>query len=79
MKSSKEVLATLAEYLEGDLAAQERVQFERHMLGRPPCDAFLTTYQKSGDLAREILKSRKVPEELNERVHFFLKDRLALD
>jgi anti-sigma factor RsiW len=69
----------LAEYLEGDLMAQERVQSERHMLGCPPCAAFLKTYQKSDDLAREILKSIAVPEELNERVHFFLKDRLGLD
>ena len=78
MHSCKEVLQALTEYLEGDLTPEDRERFERHMQDCPPCDAFLKTYCKSGDLAREVLKSRAVPEELNDRVRAFLKARLGL-
>ncbi len=79
MHSCKDVLEALTEYLEGDLTAEDRARFERHMQDCPPCDAFLQTYQKSGDLAREVLKNREVPAELNDRVRSFLKARLGLD
>ncbi|MCH2660572.1 zf-HC2 domain-containing protein [bacterium] len=79
MESCKQVLEALAEYLEGDLTAEDRMRFERHMQDCPPCEAFLKTYCKSGDLAREMLKNREVPAELNDRVRAFLKDRLGLD
>ena len=79
MESCKEILETLAEYLEGDLTAEERATFERHMQDCPLCDAFLKTYRKSGDLAREVFKNREVPAELNDRVRSFLKARLGLD
>ena len=45
----------------------------------PPCDAFLKTYRKSGELAREVLSTRELPDELNDRVRAFLKTRLGLD
>jgi anti-sigma factor (TIGR02949 family) len=79
MHSCKKVLDALAEYLEGDLTPEDQERFERHMQDCPPCDAFLKTYRKSGELAREVLSTRELPDELNDRVRAFLKTRLGLD
>ena len=65
--------------LERDLTAGGRAYFESHMQDCLPSKAFLKTYCKSGDLAREMLKNREVPAKLNDRVRAFLKDRLGLD
>ena len=54
MESCKQVLEALAEYLEGDLTAEDRMRFERHMQVCPPCDAFLKTYCKSGALGCKL-------------------------
>ena len=54
--------------LERDLTAEGRAYFESHMQDCLPSKAFLKTYCKSGNLAREILKIREVSVELNDRV-----------
>lgn len=79
MESYKQVLKALSEYLEGDLTAEYRVHFERYMLQYPPCEAFLETYCKSGDLVHEMLKNYEVSAELSDCVRDFLKDCLGLD
>ena len=54
--------------LERDLTAGGRAYFESHMQDCLPSKAFLKTYCKSGNLAREIFKIREVSVELNDRV-----------
>lgn len=79
MGGFKQVLRALAEYLEGDLTAEDRLHFEHHMLQYPPCEVFLETYCKSGDLVRKMLKNYAVSAELSDCVRAFLKDFLDLD
>ncbi|MFT5089949.1 MAG: anti-sigma factor (TIGR02949 family) [Candidatus Latescibacterota bacterium] len=79
MHSCQQVIDALGEYLDGDLSPADAQVFEMHMRDCPPCNAFFKTYQKSGDMAREALCEREVPQELQDRVHDFLKDRLGLN
>jgi anti-sigma factor (TIGR02949 family) len=79
MDTCKQVLQALTEYLEGDLAPEEKERFERHMRDCPPCRAFLRTYQKAGELARRTLREGDVPEEVRQRVRDFLRARLGLE
>ena len=65
--------------LERDLTAGVRAYFESHMQDCLPSKAFLKTYCKSGNLAREILKIREVSVELNDRVRAVQLDRQGLD
>jgi len=79
MHSCQQVIDALGEYLDGDLSLEDTQVFERHMRDCPPCNAFFKTYRKSGDIAREVLCKREVPQELQDRVQAFLKDRLGLN
>ena len=79
MHSCQQVIDALGEYLDGDLSIEDAQVFEMHMRDCPPCNAFLKTYKKSGDMAREVLCAREVPQELQDRVQAFLKNRLRLN
>ncbi len=78
MHSCQQVIDALGDYLDGDLNPEDALIFEQHMRDCPPCDAFLKTYKKSGDMARAVLCEREVPQELQDRVQAFLKGRLGL-
>jgi anti-sigma factor (TIGR02949 family) len=79
MLTCKDVIQALTEYLEGDLNPVERERFERHMADCTPCMAFLRTYEKSSELATAALRAEEIPNELQERVRGFLREKLGLD
>ena len=79
MHSCQQVIDALGEYLDGDLSIEDAQVFEMHMRDCQPCNAFLKTYKKSGDMAREVLCAREVPQELQDRMQAFLKNRLGLN
>ena len=79
MGSCREVLQVLTEYLEGDLPNDDEQEFEHHMVGCRPCDAFFRTYKCSSDMAREALRPDDIPDELKERVRRYLEAKLGLD
>ncbi|NKB68749.1 MAG: zf-HC2 domain-containing protein [Candidatus Latescibacteria bacterium] len=78
MYTCREIMQVLTAYLEGDLSRRERKDLERHMVDCPPCHAFLRTFEKTGEMARTALQPEQIPDELQERVRHFLKDRLGL-
>lgn len=78
MQTCRQVLNALTEYLEGDLPDHDENEFEAHMEGCVPCDAFFRTYRKSSELARETFRSEDVPPELQSRVRQYLRSRLGL-
>jgi anti-sigma factor (TIGR02949 family) len=65
-----ELIDFLREYLEGELAPEERGRFERHLALCPPCVRYLESYQETVRLGREACCGSEgglpedVPEEL---------------
>lgn len=47
-----ELIAFLDAYVDGELDADTRADFDRHLLVCPSCRAYLATYQETIDLAR---------------------------
>ena len=78
MATCKEVIQVLTEYLEDDLSAEEKARFEQHMYECRPCLAFLRTYETSSELAINTLRAEGIPDELQERIRGFLKEKLGL-
>jgi len=62
----RELIAFIAEYLEGTLAADTRALFERHLTNCPSCREYLSSYRVTMVLANEVLErtADDVPEEL---------------
>jgi len=51
-----ELIDFIADYLSGDLPAQERSEFDRHLQICPPCQVYLKTYQETIRLSRAAEK-----------------------
>jgi len=47
-----ELIAFLDAYVDGELDADTRADFDRHLLVCPSCRAYLATYKETIDLAR---------------------------
>jgi anti-sigma factor RsiW len=60
----------LIEYLSGTLAANERLEFDRHLAHCPDCCAYLKSYEETVKLGKSVFTEldtavpAKVPEEL---------------
>jgi anti-sigma factor (TIGR02949 family) len=55
----------LMSYLDGDLPAEQRAEFDRHMAACPSCVDYLKTYETTVRLAKECATD-PVPEEVPE-------------
>ena len=53
-------------YQENELPAGERAAFERHLAACPPCQAYLDTYDKTVELARQSGADDPAPAEVPE-------------
>jgi anti-sigma factor RsiW len=53
-------------YQENELPAGERTAFERHLAACPPCQAYLDTYDKTVELARQSGADDPAPPEVPE-------------
>lgn len=66
----RQVADFLADYLSGALAADIRVQFDRHLSVCPNCQAYLATYRATIELGRKAFAAPdadaqpEVPDEL---------------
>lgn len=69
----REVIAFLVEYLDGELPADARAEFERHLSLCESCVAYLATYRETIQISR-MAAARKddflddAPEELIEAI-----------
>ena len=66
----REVIAFLADYLAGELPADERAEFEAHLAECPWCVAYIQTYQEAVRMGKAALEATdepaagRAPEEL---------------
>jgi anti-sigma factor RsiW len=63
-----EIIGLLIEYVEGELPADRRAEFERHMCGCLPCHVYLETYQATIRLTRALPKCEPLPPEFEKRL-----------
>jgi hypothetical protein len=71
----KEAIDVLADYIESSLTAELAEELERHLLDCAPCRAYLRTYRKTREITGEVGRA-PMPEEMRQRLHRFLLDRL---
>ncbi len=65
----REIADFLMAYLDGDMEADRRAEFERHLGACPPCVNYLRTYQRVVEMARashqcDAMRPPPVPEQL---------------
>ena len=62
MLSCREIVQLATEYLEGALAADERMRFERHIAICPPCRGFLAQMRETRRLSLDVTEESLSPE-----------------
>jgi predicted anti-sigma-YlaC factor YlaD len=72
MVTCREMIETLADYLEGTMPSGARIALDRHLGGCPPCRTFLRTYAATIRLAR-TLACDDIPEDLKVRLAAFAR------
>ena len=75
MRSCKELVDLMADYLEGQLDPEVARDLDQHLADCPPCLNFLKTYRATSRLIREIA-CEDIPPELEERLQQFLREHL---
>ena len=53
----REVIEFLLDYLEGELPADRRRAFERHMAICPSCVAYMDSYQRSVRMGKAVMRA----------------------
>lgn len=66
----------IIDYVADDMEATLRAAFDRHLHNCRDCVAFLNTYRQT-ILATRSLRYEEVPEEMLNRVHRFLHERIG--
>ena len=74
----KEAIDVLGDYLEETLSEELARELERHLVDCAPCRAYLSTYRKTRELTGKAGRAT-MPEEMKNRLHRFLLDRLRGD
>jgi anti-sigma factor RsiW len=68
----REIVALLIDFVDGELPAERREEFERHMCGCLPCFVYLETYQATIRLTRALPKCDPLPPEFEQRLRAML-------
>ena len=76
MRSCKELVDLMADYLEGQLDPEVSRDVDQHLTDCPLCLSFLKTYRATTHLIREVA-CKEIPPELGERLERFLRERLG--
>jgi anti-sigma factor RsiW len=72
MKTCKDTLAHLLDYLDGDITEDLRARLDKHFGGCQPCEEFLKTYRDTPKLCRKALV-KKMPEEVANKLSELLR------
>jgi predicted anti-sigma-YlaC factor YlaD len=70
----RDIVALLADYLDGTLDLATAKSLQAHLEGCAPCVAFVNTYKGTVKAARQ-LRETDIPPELKERLLSFLRKR----
>lgn len=62
----RQLIDFIADYVEGGLDATPRMDFERHLAVCPSCRVYLQTYRQTQSMARSLLDSDDVVEDVPE-------------
>lgn len=71
----KEAIDILADYIEASLTPELADELEQHLRDCAPCRVYLSTYRKTRELTGKVGRA-PMPEEMKQRLHRFLLDRL---
>jgi len=71
----REAIDVLADYLDGTMPPEAAAELERHLADCAPCRAYLATYRKTRELGAAAGRV-EMPEEMQERLHWFLAAQL---
>src|SRR6476620_2171946 len=71
----QEAIDVLADYIEAGMPADLDEELEQHLRDCAPCRVDLSTYRKTRELTGKVGRA-PMPEEMKQRVHRFLLDRL---
>jgi anti-sigma factor RsiW len=74
MPNCPEVIALLADFLEGRLPDDTRQDLERHLSGCSDCEAYVASYRSTVDLLHSLSED-DLPPELHLRLRAFLDKR----
>lgn len=72
----KDAIELFSEYLEAAVDAETLARLEQHLGDCPPCVAYLNTFRRSRELAREASRV-EMPPELKRRLRQFLLAHLS--
>lgn len=70
----KELIYLLEEYLDGSMEEHLRTDLDAHIAMCEPCMHFLTTYDKTRILCRQV-RYAEIPEEFRERLKSFVVEK----
>ena len=73
--SCRDVIAILADFVDGVMPAALGVELQRHLQGCEPCRAYLATYRKARALGT-VVGRIEMPAEMQARLRRFLGDTL---
>ncbi|MBM4378648.1 MAG: zf-HC2 domain-containing protein [Deltaproteobacteria bacterium] len=76
MKTCKDSIDVLLQYLDGELPAEDAAALESHLGCCTPCVEFLRTYRATTHLCKRAL-AQKMPESVTASLDAFLKERLG--
>jgi len=76
MKTCRDVIEVLDNYVDGALAPEDVAALERHLAGCVPCRAYLATYRRTRALGAQAARL-EMPDEMRTRLRQFLRERLA--
>lgn len=65
----------LVDYMEGELTDDQQAHLEKHLSGCPPCTAFMSSYERAGEISRVAL-AREMPAEMKGKLLAFLREEL---
>ena len=62
MLTCREIVQLVSDYLEGSMAPESRLQFERHVAICPPCRGFLKQMRETVRLSGQLTEESLSPE-----------------
>jgi anti-sigma factor (TIGR02949 family) len=62
MITCRELIDFLMSYMDGELPAEQRAEFERHLNACPPCRRYMATYEQTVQLSRQATAVESPPE-----------------
>ncbi len=74
MRTCRETIDLLLDYLEGRLPASDQTALDEHFSACPPCLEFVRSYRETPRIFREVTRP-SVPEEVRQRLEEFLRRR----